>query len=274
MDLEAALTYPTNDDDWLKTVGIGGGLLLVPGALALIVGVLTLITFGLAGFLFLFVVPVQLVASAFVFGYYVDVIRETIRGNDLPPAFDDWGRLGKDGAFALIIGLIYQLPLIVIGGAAVAVMFFFLGIGSAVGSQDAAAGLSLVGLVAFFAVGALTLVYSLVAGYFLPISLCAYAQEGTLGAAFSTERLKTAGFDSDYAIAWVVALAGVLVLNQVVGVLNLMLVGFFVQFYVFVVVARVVAEGYADSLDIEAVRERPSAEASDWTDDGTAHGQP
>lgn len=272
MDIEGALTYPTNDDDWVKTVGIGGLILLIPGALSLLIAILGVLTFGVGFVLMIFVLPIQLLASAFVFGYYIDVIRETIRGNDMPPRFEDWGRLGKDGAMGLVIGIVYQLPLLLIFGVAVGAMFLFFGAGAATGSENAAAGLSLVGFLAFFAIVAVSLVYSLAAGYFLPISLCAYAHEGDLGAAFSTDRLKQVGTASEYVIAWVVAVGGMLVLSQVLQFLIFVLVGFFVQFYIYVALARLVAEAYAESLDVEGVHEGPSTEASGWVDDGSAPG--
>lgn len=84
-----ALSYPTEHDDWLITVLIGG--------------VLTFL-----GFLIL---PLLL-----VYGYVVRVIQTTTAGEARPPVFEDWGPLLVDGAKAAIIGIVYTLiPLVLIG---------------------------------------------------------------------------------------------------------------------------------------------------------------
>ena len=87
IDLEQVVTYPTNADDWLKTLLIGGAL--------------TLFSF--------------LIVPAFpVYGYVLRVLRGGIDGTEEPPVFDDWGTLLKEGVVALVIVLVYQLiPLLV-----------------------------------------------------------------------------------------------------------------------------------------------------------------
>ncbi|MFB6255117.1 MAG: DUF4013 domain-containing protein [Haloplanus sp.] len=87
IDIERVVTYPTNADDWIKTVLIGG--------------VLTLLS-------------VLIVPAFLLYGYVVRALRAGIDNADEPPVFDDWGTLLKEGVMAVVVVIVYQLiPLFV-----------------------------------------------------------------------------------------------------------------------------------------------------------------
>ena len=165
IDIERVVTYPTNSDDWIKTILIGGALTL---------------------FSFL-IVPAFL-----VYGYVLRVLRAGIDDAEEPPVFDDWGTLLKEGVVAFVIVLIYQLiPLIVMAvtvGGSIAAM--------ATGTE-AGAGVGLVGL---FGGLALSTLLALVFGYVTLIGLANYAHEGAFGAAFDVDVIRTVAVDGAYAI--------------------------------------------------------------------------
>lgn len=75
---------------------------------------------GCALFLANYLIPT--VPSIFVGGYLVRVMRQTLdAGEPDLPAWDDWGRLAKDGLGVIVVNLIYFFPgvLILLGRMAV-----------------------------------------------------------------------------------------------------------------------------------------------------------
>jgi len=70
-----------------------------------------------------YVIPI--VPAIFVAGYALKVMRQTLAGQDPElPAWDDWGELTKDGLRAMLAGLVYFLPALIVFAVGVAVYFF------------------------------------------------------------------------------------------------------------------------------------------------------
>jgi len=210
-----AITYPTESDDWLVTVLIGGVL-------------------SLLGFL---VVPLLL-----VYGYLVRAIRANLDGESEPPSFGDWGELLVDGLKALVIVFLYMLvPLAVmmvtIGGSIAAI---------ATGS-DAAAATGVGGLVAG---GLLAFVLALVFGYLSAVGLVNFCREERFGAAFDLGRIRDIGLDADFALPWLVSI-GVFFAAGIVGAIPVVgfILGVFLNFYALVVAANLWANGFDEALD-------------------------
>jgi len=218
IDLERVVTYPTNSDDWLKTVLIGGAL--------------TLFSF--------------LIVPAFpVYGYVIRVLRGGIEGREDPPVFDDWGTLLTEGVVALVIVLVYQLiPLLV----------FFLTVGGSLAAiatgSEAGAGVGIVGL---FGGLALSTLLALVFGYVTLIGLANYAHVGTLGAAFDLDVIGSVATDGAYAIPWLYGVGVLLAAAVVASVLGIVpfvgfIAGVFVTFYGQVAAAWVWGTGFGDAI--------------------------
>lgn len=217
IDLERVVTYPTNSDDWIKTVLIGG--------------VLTLLS-------------VLIVPAFLVYGYVVRALRAGIDDAEEPPVFDDWGTLLKEGVIAFVIVIVYQLiPLLVfavtVGGSLAAI-----GSGSDVGAGAGIAGL-LGGL-------ALFTVLALVFGYVTLIGLANYAHVGTFGSAFDIDVIRSVATDGAYAIPWLYGVGILIAAAVVAGLLNIVpvlgaIVGVFVTFYGQVAAAWVWGRGFGDA---------------------------
>lgn len=275
MDVEAALKYPMNDEEeWVETTLIGGGVIMAAwliGFVGMFFGyIIGFFTFGIG---LLVILPLVFLASmavsAIIGGYVVEVMRRTIAGREDPPRFDNPDTLIKEGLYVIGIALAYHLPLLVIGGVGMVFVVGLFGATVAVGdSGGAAAGLGLVGTLVFFGLFVVMGIYLLVVAYVLPAAVGSYAINGRVGAAFSLDRLKQVALSSEYLIAWVLALAINVVASQVTQFLVFLVVGFFIQFYVVVVLARIVAQGYADALgdessprsSVEAVGDSPRPE--------------
>lgn len=213
--IEDSLTYPTEGDDWLVTVLIGG--------------VLT--------FLSLLVVPMFLVS-----GYLVRAIRANLDGEPEPPAFGGWGELFVDGIKAAVIGFVYMLvPLIVmsvtVGGAVLA-----MATGGEAGAVVGIGGM-LLGLL-------LSFVLSLLFGYLSAVGLVNFAREERLGAAFDVGVLRDVGLDTGFAVPYLVSV-GVLVVAGIVASIPVIgfFLGVFVSFYALIVAARLWSDGFTEAFD-------------------------
>lgn len=212
--LEDGLSYPMQGDSWIGRMLIGGVVL----------------------FLSFLIVPV----FAF-YGYLLRVLGTTIEGESEPPEWDDWGGLIVDGLKVTVVGLVYGLvPTIAIFGLGSVVV----GIGTATGS-DGGGLLAGFGIVAFLLlIPVLFLVY-----YLVPAALANMAAEGTLGAAFDVDMLKSVVLTSDYFIAVLMPIVVGVIVNVVAQVLIFTIVGGllvpFVMFYGQVAVFRMFGLAFA-----------------------------
>jgi hypothetical protein len=230
-----SLDYLRTSDGWIRTVAIGGLLTL----------------FGVL------VVPTILVA-----GYLVRVLRATMHGDDVPPAFDEWSDLASDGLRAFAIVFVYGVvpALLVALTAAAAVLVAGPGprSGLVVGTVTAVGGL-------------VALALGLLSAYVIPAALANYAERGTVRAGFAVDDLRPVLTSGTYAMAWVagavVVLGGVLAagLLNVVPVLGTA-VGAGVSFYALTAAYYVVGHAWGDlrgltpygKEDDEADAERPA----------------
>lgn len=212
-----AITYPTEHDDWVKTLLIGGVL-------------------SAFGFLLLPLLP--------VYGYVVRVVRHSLEGDPRPPTFGDWEVLVVDGAKAVLVGAVYLLIPGIVGGVTVGGSLVAIATGTRGGTATGVAGLVVGGL--------LTVVLSLVFGYVAVAAVVAFADERRIGAAFDPGVLKPVVLSGAYATAWVFSVAVFVGASVLVGVLNGIpilgaVIGAFVFFYAQVVAARLWACGYVDA---------------------------
>jgi hypothetical protein len=226
--LSEALSYARSGDEALQRLLVGGAVQL-GGAL--------------------FVLP-----GIFLYGYLLRVLRDAVSDGEAKelPAWDDWETLAVDGLKTLLVVFAYLLPVFVVIVAGIVVAVFALPLGAALGSgaagseAGAAAGTSLF-LLVFVGVVLLGTLLSLVVYYLLPAALVGLAVEDDIGAAFRPDALKQVALSKSYfvglLIAAVVAVAGSLVATPLV----FLLVGFVLQFYVFVVVAHVAGQAVAES---------------------------
>ncbi|KTG09494.1 hypothetical protein AUR64_17130 [Haloprofundus marisrubri] len=237
IDIESDLRYPTTADDWVTTQLVGA-----------------LVTF--VGFLLLF--PLFL-----ILGYYLRVARRTMEGDETPPSFTDWGTLFVDGAKAAAVLLAYQLvPILVFALTAVFVLVPVLTNG------DVAFGVSVLGVVAGLLV---SMLLSLVFGYFGIAAALNVAYEGSVRSGFEFGRIARVAFSREYAVQWLYAFVLSVGINAVLGVVAavplvqfaLVLLTPLVSFYVGVVTVRIYGRGYAAALDAAASRaDRTRAETT------------
>lgn len=228
MEFEKILTYPMERDDWVKTVLLGGVLIL----------------FG-----------VLLVPLFLVYGYLVRTIRESLADSVGPPAFDDWGGLLVDGVQAWIISIVYLLVPLIVAGVTIGGTIAAIATGSEAGAAAGAGGL--------FVGFTLSAVLGLVFGYLAVVALVNFAEERRFAAAFDFGTIKTVASDREYAIAWLVSMI-VLVVASFVGAIPLVgwLLAPFVTFYAAVIAANLWADGFTQAVSSTPGVSRPRDDES------------
>jgi hypothetical protein len=160
------------------------------------------------GLIFLgFIIP--LIPLLFVGGYFMRVLRQSIRGQELAlPAWDDWGNLALDGLRQIVVVVVFMLPgfLVIFAGQVLYFLSFFAAAISASANNPAPA-LAILGSMGIMflslALGTLLMFLGVIP---LPMALAHCAAKESLGAAFHFGewwRLLR-GNAWDYFIAWVV----------------------------------------------------------------------
>lgn len=183
----------------------------------------------------LFVV-LQLLTSIYWLGYFVGILKDTYAGRDTPPAYDEWGRILRDGGAGLLIGFAYVLP-----AAAIAIGYFILpftlfGSGAVLSSVTGVDALSLasptalvfspVGILSGMGLYLLVFLLLVLVFYVVPISLCGFADEGSLTGAFDRRRIGAVALHEHYLVASAilfVVVAGLAIVSYVVSFLVLAL---------------------------------------------------
>lgn len=212
--LEDGFSYPVRGD-WIGRMIIGGVL----------------------GFFSFLILP-----AIILYGYFVEVLRTTARGEDEAPTFSDWGEMIKDGFIGIIISVAYAIiPFIIIGG----ISTVFLSGGAALGGDGggALAGLGFISLLLL-----IPLVF--VIYYIVPAAITAYAIEGQIGAAFSFSILKPILLSGSYFIAVLAPILVAVVIWIATSVLAVTIIGLllvpFLQFYGQVAIFRMFGLAYRD----------------------------
>lgn len=200
-----SLKFPTKGEDGLMRAIIGGGLILAGS-----------------------IIP--LIPQLIVQGYGLQAMRAGARNDPIPPEFEDWGDLLKDGAYMYGVTLVYTLiPLMLLFGV------FFLGIfvfsagaaaGGASGSEAGAAAGGGIGLIIMLVLGGIGFLFLLLAYYLIPAALVGVATEEDFMAAFDFDSIREIAFTSDYFVALVIAAIVNFAAFLVILPLMFLLVGF------------------------------------------------
>lgn len=174
-----------------------------------------------------------LVPILLVYGYLLRVLKAGSEDAAEPPVFDEWGGMLVDGLKVIAVSLVFFLIPIVVGLVGMA-------LGGLAGGEGGALGV-LFALIAFVA--------WILAMYLLPAGLTNMAREGSFGAAFDADVLRTVGSSSDYLVAIVLGFVIALILGSIASALMTILVGAFLLFYVQMAVFYLYGSGYRKATD-------------------------
>ncbi|MBO8129245.1 MAG: DUF4013 domain-containing protein [Peptococcaceae bacterium] len=203
MNIEQIIKFPFTAKDWIIKILIGGVLNAIP------------------------------IINFFSTGYCLEVMKRTIDGHPAMPAWDNWGAKFLKGIMALLLSIVYMLPVVLI--------ILFVGIADNAGADVSPA-----------ATGILVVLLAVFIWFVFPMALAVYVDTGNFRAAFKLEKV----FDcirvviGDYLIAYVVFiglgfLVGLITLIPVIG----WLAAIFGCFYLMVVGAVLLGEVYRKAMN-------------------------
>jgi len=148
MDIGKSFTYMFEDQDWLKKILIGGVINLIP-----------IVNFASTG-------------------YFVEAIRNTAEGRELPlPEWDDFGGKFMKGLMAGIAGFIYALPIMLFMGVVFGLTAAITGSLENDAAETVATICPLIGNCVVF-------VYMILFMLIFPAAVIQYARTGQFGAFF------------------------------------------------------------------------------------------
>jgi hypothetical protein len=209
---------------------------------------------------------IPIVPLIFVAGYVLQVMRQALDGDELVlPAWDDWGKLTRDGLGVLAINLVYLAPALIVFLVGMGLYFagsLCLPFAVTTGSSEAdAVGASLLlifgSMAILFLSLALSTLLSILGAIALPMATAHFAAQGSLKAAFRVRHwwhvLKADGLG--YFIAWVIVagLMAMLYVGVILGYYTLVLCFLVpvlmapIGFYVSLVGAALFGQTYRDS---------------------------
>jgi len=151
---------------------------------------------------------ILLIISTIIFPLIYGYIMRIYKGATPAPELENWGGLFIDGIKLLIVGLIYAIPLIIVGvvmglGAAGAAM---------VGGDVAAFGTMGLGLLVFFIV-------AIIIALIVPIAYIRFSRMESFGEAFNFSAI----FGHIGKIGWVNYIIALIILAVVLGVIEVVL---------------------------------------------------
>jgi hypothetical protein len=185
MDIGKAFTFIFDDKKWLSKVGLGALISIVP-----------------------------ILNFAWI-GYLVQVVRNV--ENSLLEPLPEWGDLGEKfmkGLLLIVAGLIYALPIVILGA-----IFLIPAIFASGGDISEAAGAAMAGGMIF--ISCVVLIYSLVLSFFYPALMVNFARKGTFASCFEFSKIiKVASFNwGNYLVACIMSI----VFSAVLGLLSSLL---------------------------------------------------
>ena len=150
MEFGKAFSFAFEDPDWLKKLGIGALLMIIPFIGWLVVG-----------------------------GWGIEITKRVIQHDPQPlPDWSDFGGYLVKGLQVFVIGLVYSLPIILVNICQQGVTLF--------GQQGDTTDQNILMAVTVLAVcfGCVSFIYSIFLGFILPAALGNFAATGQLGAGF------------------------------------------------------------------------------------------
>ena len=163
MDIGKAFTFVFEDEDWITKVLIGIGIVV-------------------GGLVLSWLIIPAILAALLLSGYSLEITRRVIRGDDeVLPAWDNWGQLIVDGLQVAVIGIVYALPIFVLG------LCVNGPIQAGAAKRSPGSGYSFLQSVSMFvgmAVGCFDLLWAIVMTLVVPAAIGRFAAEGELASAF------------------------------------------------------------------------------------------
>jgi len=148
MDFGQAFTFVFDDEDWIKKIGIGGLLSLIP-----------------------------IIGWFLVFGWGVEITKRVIsKDAEVLPDWEDFGGFLTRGFLAFVVAFVYMLPVTILSGCSGGL--------SALAQSYGEDAMVQAAWVVTSCISCLTFIYSIAAYLILPAAIANYAVTNELGEAF------------------------------------------------------------------------------------------
>ena len=157
--------------------------------------------------LLLFIIPL---ANIFSFGYILENAKLSMEGKKTLAPWKHTGALFVQGLFAILLEIIYSLPLLFVGVYTLSLSGIPLGQLESVSFEAAL-------LSSPQWILGLAIVFGLFFAYFAPLAVLAYVHRSSLGEGFRFKRLWKKGISKAYVLPWLVSIIFLNVLVFVVG---------------------------------------------------------
>ena len=149
MDFGKAFSYPFEDQDWLKKVGVAALIVLIP-----------------------------VIGQLLIAGWGFEITRRLIKGDPAPlPDWSEFGEMIGSGLKVAVVWFAYMLPVILLQ---VCLQVAILGSAESLDNDALTAGLSFV----VFCISCLVFIYALIMALIVPAALGNMAAKSELSAAF------------------------------------------------------------------------------------------
>jgi hypothetical protein len=226
--LEEALGYPLEDENRLKTFGVGGVLFLSYDIVYYTVD--SVVTDDMIA-IPLLLIPFSIMLC--LLGYSLRVLRLAALDAETVPAFTGWGDLLIGGLKLSAVSIAYMFP---------ATVLFALSV-----IRSGQGGVSTVSVLLFLAASAI----GLIALFLLPVAWTNLALTNRLGGAFEFRNIVDAALTGRYILAVLLLVVLGTIFNIIATLLVVLLIGVFLQFYVLVFLFFCIGNGCGPKLHEE-----------------------
>jgi hypothetical protein len=210
MEFGKAFSFAFEDKDWIKKLGIGALLMIIP-----------------------------FIGWLVVAGWGIEITKRVIQHDPQPlPDWSDFGGYLMKGLQVFVIGLVYSLPIILVNICQQGVTLF--------GQQGDTTDETILMAVTVFAVcfGCVSFIYSIFLGFILPAALGNFAATGQMGAGFRFGEVF--GLVRAAPVAYLLALLGGFVASLIasLGVILCVIGILFTAVYAYTINAHLYGQAY------------------------------
>lgn len=213
MEFGKAFSYAFEDPDWLKKLGIGALLMIIP-----IIGWLV------------------------VAGWGIEITRRVIQHDPQPlPDWSDFGGYLVKGLQVFVIAIVYSLPLILVNACQQGITLF-----SQQGNNSDQTMVTILMVVAI-CFGCVSFLYGIFLGFILPAALGNFAATGQMGAGFRFGEVF--GMVRAVPVAYLLALLGGFVASLIasLGVIVCVIGILFTSVYAYTINAHLYGQAYNEA---------------------------
>ena len=220
MEFGKAFSFAFEDKDWIKKLGIGALLMIIP-----------------------------FIGWLVVAGWGIEITKRVIQHDPQPlPDWSDFGGYLVKGLQVFVIGLVYSLPIILVNICQQGVTLF--------GQQGDTTDETILMAVTVFAVcfGCVSFIYSIFLGFILPAALGNFAATGQMGAGFRFGEVF--GLVRAAPVAYLLALLGGFVASLIasLGVILCVIGILFTAVYAYTINAHLFGQAYNQGMAARSLK--------------------